>query len=110
MRDLALRLLLAATFAAPAPFASAQRRIDVPVILGGSPNLDACGGVGQIVGLDPYGDGFLSVRSGPGGRPYSEIDRLYNGNRVHVCGNRGPWYQIVYPAGPADCGVGTPWV
>ncbi|WP_342359736.1 SH3 domain-containing protein [Terrarubrum flagellatum] len=85
------------------------RRIDVPVMLGGNPDFDACPSLGQIVGLDPNGDGFLSVRSGPGGQPYREIDRLFNGNKVAVCGNRGLWYQIVYPAGGADCGVGTPW-
>jgi hypothetical protein len=89
--------------------AEAQRRIDVPLMLGGDPDMDACQSVGQIVGLNPNGDGFLSVRSGPGGQPYREIDRLYNGNQVHVCGERGPWLMIVYPFGGRDCGVASPW-
>ena len=85
-----------------------ERRIDVPVMLGGDPDLDACPSLGQIVGLHPNGDGFLSVRSGPG-VPYREIDRLYNGNKVSVCGRRGAWHPIVYPADEGECGVGTPW-
>ena len=106
----ALGLLLISALAPS--LAAAQmipRRIDAPVMLGGDPDFDACGSVGQIVGLDPNGDGFLSVRSGPGGKPYREIDRLYNGNKINVCGDRGPWLQIVYPADGRDCGVGTPW-
>ncbi|OJY37406.1 MAG: integron [Rhizobiales bacterium 65-9] len=85
------------------------RRIDAPVMLGGDPDMDACPSLGQVVGLDPNGDGFLSVRSGPGGSRYREIDRLYNGNKVSVCDRRGPWYSIVYPADEGECGVGTPW-
>jgi hypothetical protein len=84
-------------------------KIDVPIMLGGDGDLDACGGLGVIVGLDPKGDGFLSVQSGPGGRPYREIDRLYNGNSVHICGQRGKWLSIVYPANGRDCGISTPW-
>lgn len=85
-------------------------RIDVPVLVGGT-QLDACGSNGQIVGLDPRGDGFLSIRSGPGGKPYREIDRRYNGQQVYVCGQIGPWYAIVYAASGRleECGVMQPW-
>lgn len=87
-----------------------QSRIDVPVLAGNSDELDACDGQGTIVGLDPKGDGFLSVRSGPGGK-YREIDRLYNGMRVHLCDLRGVWLGVVYsPRDPQDtCNVTTPW-
>jgi hypothetical protein len=75
-----------------------------------APRLDACGASGRITGLNPRGDGFLSVRSGPGGKPYREIDRLHNGNAVIVCDEQGPWLAVVYGRSPDDdCGVGTPW-
>jgi hypothetical protein len=67
-------------------------RLDVAVTVG-----SACAG-GEVVGLDPNGDNFLSVRSGPGGSPYREIDRLYSADAVHVCGRNGPWLAVVYSA------------
>ena len=108
MRSLSLALL-GCLFAASVSEAPAQpaARLDVPVMAGGEEDLDACGSAGRIVGLNPRGDGFLSVRSGPGGKPYREIDRLYNGNEVIVCDEQGPWLAVVY--GRDDCGVGTPW-
>jgi hypothetical protein len=106
-------ILLAATIATMPAIAVAQAKIDVPILLGGSEDVDACEGGGVIVGLNPRGDGFLSVRSGPAGR-YSELDRLYNGNIVHICGYRGAWMAVIYPADgtPANgtnCGTGRPW-
>jgi hypothetical protein len=86
-------------------------KIDVPVMITPSKDGDACAS-GEIVGLDPKGDGFLSVRSGPGGRPYGERDRLYNGNQVYLCGRSGPWYSIVYTADrilSSECGVTKSW-
>jgi hypothetical protein len=87
-------------------------RVDVAVMIGGEGDLDACSSPGEVTGLDPSGDGFLSVRSGPGGRPYREIDRLFNGNEVYLCGSLGPWYSIVYHQSRKphrSCGVSTPW-
>lgn len=89
--------------------AQQQGKIDIPIMLGADGDLDACGSVGVIVGLDPKGDGFLSVRSGPAGKPYREIDRLYNGNPVYICGEKGKWLAVVYPADGRDCGVSSPW-
>ncbi|GEO13953.1 integron [Microvirga aerophila] len=90
--------------------AQPRARIDVPVMVGGTGVLDGCASVGQIIGLDPRGDGFLSVRSGPGGKPYREIDRLYNGNQVFVCHDKGPWLAVVYgQSADGTCGVSTPW-
>ncbi len=67
------------------------------MLLGGNPRFEPCMSIGVIVGLDPKGDGFLSVRTGPGGRPYAEKDRLYNGDRVYVCGYQTmPWYPVIY--------------
>jgi hypothetical protein len=90
---------------------AASARIGVPIMIGGVKNLDACSN-GKVTGLDPKGDGFLSVRSGPGGWPYREIDRLFNGHDVHLCGARRQWYAIVYHRSPQSlesCGVSTPW-
>jgi hypothetical protein len=56
-----------------------QSHVDVPILIGGNDKLDACGSTGEVVGLDPKGDGFLSVQSGPGGRPltgYSSATRF----------------------------------
>ncbi|MHC2107033.1 integron [Methylobacterium sp. CM6246] len=86
-----------------------QPHLDVPIYAGGDNRFDACGGNGQVVGLDPNGDGFLSVRSGPGGRPFREVDRLYNGNLVAICTENGPWMGVVYGTRGTDCNVDTPW-
>jgi len=51
---------------------------------GGEPDLDACGGSGEVVGLHSSGDGFLAVRSGPG-TDYAEIDKIYQGQLVYFC-------------------------
>jgi len=48
-----------------------------------------------VVGLDPYGDNFLAVRTGPSTR-FRQIDSLYNGNRVFVCDYRGRWRLVEY--------------
>jgi hypothetical protein len=87
--------------------AMAQTKLDVPVVVGVDAELDPCA-VGVIAGLDPRGDGFLSVRSGPAAN-YRELDRLKNGNRVHLCDQKGDWIGVVYGAAVDKCGVGTPW-
>jgi len=105
-----LPIILAGSLLVLAAAQAREPRVDVPIVVGGNGDFDACQSVGQIVGLDPKGDGFLSVRSGPGGKPYREIDRLYNGNRVFICGEKGPWLAVVYGQSPdGGCGVGTPW-
>ena len=85
--------------------------LDQPLMIGGSPDTPACGGGAIVVGLDPRGDNFLSVRSGPGGKAFGERDRITSGMRVKICDMIGPWYGIVYsPSGMSDqCGVSRPW-
>lgn len=91
-----------------------------PMLIGGvsSPTpfpTDACPAQAKVVGLDPYGDNFLSVRSGPGGRPYDEKDRIHTGQILNVCSWGGTWIKVVYAPGVfdlsqvRDCGVSTPW-
>jgi hypothetical protein len=36
------------------------------------------------------------------------VDRLYNGNAVHICSTRGSWTAVVHGDG-RDCGVSSPW-
>lgn len=79
----------------------------VPVMVGGVAELDACGGRGEVRGLNPRGDNFLAVRTGPGSK-YPMLDRLYNGNQVYVCDQYGEWIGIVYGEPMQDCGVSSP--
>jgi hypothetical protein len=79
-------------------------RVEVPVIIGGT-----CA-TGGVIGLDPNGDNFLSVRSGPGGQPFREIDRLFTADAVHVCGRKAPWLAVVYSADRTaqdSCNIGA---
>lgn len=48
-----------------------------------------------VTGLDPKGDGFLAVRSGPGA-DYREIDALHNGDMVRPCEVKGAWRGVYY--------------
>ena len=76
----------------------------VPVMVGGEVNQDACSGYSQVQGLKKGGDGFLAVRRGPSTN-YKMIDKLYNGDQVWTCDQKGKWTGIVYGK---DCGVGSP--
>jgi hypothetical protein len=107
-RAVGLRICLAVALAAAPAVAAAQTRIGVPIMLGGNDTEDACGGAGVVSGLSPGGDGFLSVRSGPGPK-YAELDRVHGGDAVHICGSRRAWTAIVYSGDGRDCGVGSPW-
>lgn len=110
-RVAALAVAAVATVLHPIAAMSRSAKIDVPAMIQADPDIDACGN-GEIVGLDPRGDGFLSVRSGPGGAPYTEIDRLYNGDQVYICSTKGPWRAVVYTperVPSASCGVSKPW-
>ncbi|MEI4232920.1 SH3 domain-containing protein [Roseovarius sp. D22-M7] len=49
----------------------------------------------RVQGLDPNGDGFLAVRSGPGTN-YRKIDELHNGDGVRPCAQRGKWWGVYY--------------
>jgi hypothetical protein len=88
--------------------AQQPRGLWVSVHVGGSADLDACTASGSVVGLDPRGDNFLSVRSGPGGPPYKEADRINTGQRVAICEEKGAWLGVVYSLDRQDCGVATP--
>jgi hypothetical protein len=78
-------------------------------MVGGDATMDACAAQGKVVGLDPKGDNFLSVRGGPGGKPFREIARLHGGQVVSICQGKGVWLGVVYGAAGAsqECGVAT---
>lgn len=78
-----------------------------PVMVGGEPSLDACGSTGVVAGLNPAGDGFLAVRSGPG-TGHSIQDKIRNGQGVIFCDQRGSWVGIVYSKKGTSCGVSSP--
>jgi hypothetical protein len=99
MRSVACILLASTVACLPA---YAQQRVDVPIVLSGrNGDLSDCAG-GEVYNLDPKGDNFLSVRSGPGGQSqgYREINRIVgNGQEVYMCGYRGMWVAIIYRKG-----------
>jgi len=77
----------------------------VPVMISsGGEELDPCS-LAQVRGLDSRGDGFLAVRNGPGG-DYTQVDELYNGDKVWYCDEQGSWIGVVY--GGDECGVASP--
>jgi hypothetical protein len=84
-----------------------------PVMIGGEADIDACNSFWRVRGLNPRGDGFLSVRAAPG-TDKRELDRLFNGDGVFVCEQAGDWFGIVYPGAglkpgsEIDCKVGSP--
>src|SRR5688572_8275063 len=81
---------------------------EVPIFIEAS-DYDACGTTGVVAGLNPQGDGFLAVRSGPGS-DFAQLDRLYNGEAIYLCQQQGDWLGIVYSKeGNEPCNVTTPW-
>ncbi len=90
---------------------AAQPRLDQPVMVGGTADLDACPSNARVKPLNPRGDNSLSVRSRPSsaGR---EVARLRSGQDVWACDETrdGEWTGIVYspPGKDLDCGVGSP--
>lgn len=60
---------------------------------------------GHVVGVRPLsqynhaaGNGFLAVRSGPGGK-YRQVGELYAGDEISVYGRRGNWYEVTCMSG-----------
>jgi hypothetical protein len=80
----------------------------VPIVVGGDPDMAACGSVGKVEGLDPRGDGFLAVKAAPSFKA-PRIDKIYNGQMVTICpGDNGDWYGIIYGPPKQDCNVTKP--
>lgn len=79
----------------PVAFPAAAQVLDVPFVVDGGDGQAAWCATSIVTGLDPAGDGFLAVRSGPGSQ-YRKIDEIYNGDIVSTCDARGAWVAIVY--------------
>ena len=75
-----------------------------PLMLEQTEEMAPCQSTGKVMHLDPKGDNFLSVQSGPGGKPYVEKDRLHSGKLVTVCDETRGWYGVIYgPTDMTDC-------
>ncbi|MEO3387694.1 SH3 domain-containing protein [Mesorhizobium sp. CAU 1741] len=68
--------------------------LDVPFVVTPDGQMAGCAS-SVVAGLDPNGDGFLAVRSGPGTQ-YQKIGEVYNGDIVGTCDARGPWIAITH--------------
>jgi hypothetical protein len=79
----------------------------IPVMIGGDPALDACGGLGVVSGEEAGGRHPVPVRTGPGPQ-HSVVDSLAEGATVWLCDRRDGWIGIVYGAEGQDCQVSTP--
>jgi len=93
-------------------FFSAQSRaqvLDVPFADKGGDGQAAWCASSTVSGLDPNGDGFLAVRSGPGTK-FRKIGEVYNGDVVLTCDARGPWVAIVYGRSKAKGWVHGRWL
>jgi hypothetical protein len=104
-----LALASAAALATPA----IAQNLETPVRIGfDGPDYDACGSIGQVTGLNPRGDNYLSVRARPDAGA-SELDRLGPGREIWLCdaAQDARWLGVLYMPGAdgaGDCGVGSP--
>lgn len=97
---------------ASAPATTASRTSPERAVMVGrdGPDFDACGGYGEVTGLNPNGDNYLSVRSLP--RVDSdELDRLGPDTGVIMCESVRGFEGIVYPGEGqdiSDCATSSP--
>lgn len=62
---------------------------------GGDGQMAECG-LYKVAGLNPNGDGFLAVRTGPGSN-YRKFDELHNGDFVLAYDfSNSPWLGVIY--------------
>jgi uncharacterized protein YraI len=69
---------------------AATRITDEP---GGSGGAGQRSPQGYVTGLNPRGDNYLSLRTGPGGR-YQEIARMGPNTRLTILGRSGSWLNV----------------
>jgi len=85
--------------------------IPMPIRIGtDGPNMDSCASYGEVSGLNPDGDNYLSVRDAPSSE-VKERDRIGTGHKVHICAESNGWYGIVYDIegdSGIDCGTDSP--
>jgi hypothetical protein len=76
-----------------APAAAQTPDVPVPAPRGGGQAADCASS--YVDGLNPAGDNFLAVRTGPG-TDFPKIDEIHTGDVVIVCDARGPWRGVFY--------------
>ena len=76
--------------------AALSQGLDVPVVIPPGDGQMADCATSTVSGLDPAGDNFLAVRSGPGTK-HRKIDEIHAGDVVYTCDARGDWIGIRYP-------------
>lgn len=76
--------------------------LDVSIFERGSDGQAASCASSRVSGLKSGGDGYLSVRSGPGTQ-YRKIDELRNGDLVFVFEVNGDWAGVVYKTSSVTC-------
>jgi len=82
--------------------AVASVELDVPIFERGGDGQAANCASSRVSGLKSDGDGYLSVRSGPGTQ-YRKIDELRNGDLVFVFEVNGDWAGVVYKTSSVRC-------
>jgi len=90
-------LLLVAGMSVPAQ----TQDLDVPVMERADADLDTCA-FGEVTGLNPDGDNFLAVRSGPGTN-YRMIDKLHSKDELWLFDRKGSWIGVVYGSKDINC-------
>ena len=89
MKIIAMFFLILAT---AGPAGAQQLDVEFTILEDGQ----AAGCAGSVVsGLNPKGDGFLAVRTGPG-TGFRKIDELHNGDDVRTCAKSGKWIGVYY--------------
>ena len=83
----------------------AYAETSMAVMYGGYVDEDACGGWGEIRGINAKGDGFVSVRSGAGTKYKIKHKIRRNGTGVSMCDTHGKWIGVVYGK---NCGTSSP--
>lgn len=100
MKALLKTILVSSLLITPFNLTHAQS-LDVEVMERADDGLDTCS-YGQVFGLKADGDGFLSVRRGPG-TTYESFDELKNNDKVWLFEEKDGWYGIVYGVEELTC-------
>lgn len=95
MRQIMCSVSIAAALALAAGAIRAQP-LEVPFDTYCPPDAQAaCFGVATVMGLDPAGDGFLAVRTGPGS-DFAKIGEVHNGDVLGTYAQEGDWVGISF--------------
>ena len=88
---------------------SARAEVEVDFATSGGDGQAAWCASSIVSGLDPEGDGFLAVRTGPG-TGFPMVARLKNGAVVLTCAQSGPWIGVLYGASRTKGWVHGRWL